>query len=136
MNSPQKAKTHRAYVCYSIVAGFFAAGDFVDFINRSPSPGVFASFQVIGMVVLVPLAILSIVAGVLGGLLSAQLAGRWSREWGLVILPLVLLASVVVFAIEEQRSEPFHWLTYVMRAYILLSIIFVSRWLIVGRKHA
>jgi hypothetical protein len=46
-----------------------------------------------------------------------------------------MLLFVVVFAIEEQRPEPYQWLSYVEAVYVPLAFILSIRWFVMGRKR-
>lgn len=136
MNESQRRSADIAYGCYLWAGACLAIGKLVDVVfGKSTSTEDFATLQGIGMLVLFPLTLVSLAAVVFGVISSWKLRAWWSSEWGLGVLPAILVLLFVVFAIEDQKPGPDQWLSYVAAAYVLLAFFFTLRWFAVRRKR-
>ena len=136
MDSSQRKAADIAYACYLWIGLCFGVERLLDMRFGSPdSSEELAALQVVGMLVLLPLVLASLVAALLGTLRSWKLRAWWSKEWGLAVLPALLLGFVVVFALVEWSSAPYRWLSYAEVAYVAVSIVFSMRWFVAARKR-
>jgi hypothetical protein len=134
VDGPQRRAADIAYACYLFIGACFAAGELL--VLRYSSDKDFGALQAIGMLVLLPLTLLSLIATLAGIVLSLKLRRWWSQEWGLAVLPVLLLAFMVAVAIEAQSKAPFFLLPYVEAAYAVSSLVFSIRWFGAVRRRA
>ena len=137
MDSSERRQAGIAYGCYPLIATCLGIALLLDVITWwSSSAEKMALAQVVGMIILLPLGVASIPAAVMAIVLSVKFGDWYSKEWGLAVLPCLLITFVIVLAAEDQRSEPYHWLQCVQAAYVALAFFFSFRWFTLARKRA
>jgi hypothetical protein len=137
MDSSERKQTGIAYGCYLLIATWLAIALLLEVISwGSTSAEILALDQVVGMVILLPLIVASVPAALLAIVLSFKLGDWCSKEWGLCVLPWLLIAFVVVLAVDAKGSGRNYWLLSVQAAYVALTFFFSIRWFTVARKRA
>lgn len=136
MSIGQRKRADFAFGCYLLIAVCLAVELLMEVADhRATSREAAANLQVLGMVVLLPLAIVSIVAAVIGVILSLSLADVWQKVRGVAILPALLVVWLFVFAMEEDKPGPYFWTLIVAAAYVVLGFVMTLRWFAVLRRR-
>jgi len=85
------------------------------------------------MVVLLPLALLSVLAAIVGLFSSLKALAHRPLEWGLLVLPLLLVALMIALVADEHQET--YLVDVVAAAHAAISFLLSLRWFASRRKH-
>ena len=133
-NASGRQSASIAYACYLFIAAATLVAGAITFAYQPPlSSQEFGAFQSLLMVVVMPLAILSALAGVLGVATSLSALSYQPVEWGLAVLAVLLLALVIALASEPESSGEAS--SVVAAAFVVSALGLSVRWFVVTRKR-
>lgn len=123
-----------AYGAYLwIMLCFVISGSIEWFYGRPGSAQQFATYQGLGMLVVLPLSMSALVGAVLGIKASLRLIADWAKQPGLWVMPLLLLLILAVFALVEAGHFPRWSLSASAIVYCLATTWFTVRWFLASR---
>lgn len=124
-----------AYGCYLWVALVLVTSAIFGFVYGDPDTAEeLARLQGIGMLVILPLSLSALLAAAFGLKASAKLYKWWLREAGLIVLPILLLALLVVFLLAESKIVGNFWQSLAAAVYAVCAFWFSLRWFF-RRRH-
>ncbi len=134
--SARRRNANIAYACYLWVAVVLLISMTLQWVFGSPQTSEeLASFQGLGMLVILPLSLAAIVAAIFGFESSLKLWTCCRREAGLLILPLLLLVLLGIFALAEADKLGRTWLALAAVLYSAAAIAFALHWFVSANKR-
>jgi uncharacterized membrane protein len=123
-----------AYMCYLFIAATIAMAEVLAFAYHSPrSSERFAEFQTLGMVVVLPLVVLSLLAALVGLLMSLTALAYRPLEWGLAVLPVLVAALLIALTGAEDQASVSAVPKYFEAAFVVCALWFAIVWF--GRRR-
>lgn len=132
----RRRNTDVAYGAYLWIAVVLLVVKGLEWLYGKPATSeAFATWQGIGMLVVLPLSITAIIAAVFAGKATLKLWSSWAREPGVVLLAVLLLAMLSVFALVEVDALARLWLTVAAAVYMIAAIAIATRWFLFRRTR-